>query len=93
MSRTIILKQELIYLAVKIHATTCTDISFGYLAMSDDKFAEKTGSFMKGAIFMKIFVLAFLAGIGYRFGAFLCECLIGLIPRKRRRSRVSYMDR
>lgn len=39
---------------------------------------------------MKLFVLAFLAGIGFKFGKFLIEFLFSLIPRKRRKNKVSY---
>lgn len=34
---------------------------------------------------MKLFVLAFLAGIGFKFGEFLLDFLFSLIPRKRRK--------
>ena len=39
---------------------------------------------------MKVFVLAFLAGIGFKIGEFLLDFLLGLIPRKRRKNKVSY---
>lgn len=39
---------------------------------------------------MKLFVLAFLTGIGFKFGEFLIDFLFGLIPRKRRKNKVSY---
>lgn len=41
---------------------------------------------------MKIFVLAFLAGMGYKAGEFFTDCLIGFIHPKRRKNRVSYYD-
>lgn len=41
---------------------------------------------------MKIFVLAFLAGIGYKTGEYLCDYLFSLIPRKKRKNRVSYRN-
>ena len=39
---------------------------------------------------MKLFVLAFLTGIGFKFGEFLIDFLFSLIPRKRRKNKVSY---
>lgn len=41
---------------------------------------------------MKIFMLAFLAGIGYKTGEFLLDYLYCLIPRKKKRNnnKVSY---
>ena len=39
---------------------------------------------------MKLFVLAFLAGIGFKIGEFLLDFLLGLSPRKRRKNKVSY---
>lgn len=39
---------------------------------------------------MKLFVLAFLAGIGFKFGEFLIDFLFSLIHRKRRKNKVSY---
>lgn len=36
---------------------------------------------------MKLFVLAFLTGIGFKFGEFLIDFLFSLIPRKRRKTK------
>lgn len=41
---------------------------------------------------MKLFVLAFAAGIGFKIGEFLLDFLFSLIPRKRRKNKVSYRD-
>lgn len=41
---------------------------------------------------MKLFILAFVAGIGFKTGEILLDYLIGLIPRKRKRNRISYRD-
>lgn len=39
---------------------------------------------------MKIFILAILAGVGYKVGEFLLDFLLSLIPHKKRKNRISY---
>lgn len=41
---------------------------------------------------MKMLILAFVAGVGFKTGEFLLDYLVSLIPRKRRRNRVSYYN-